>query len=421
MAEAAAAATVLQLIQFSGAVLTNCYAYISKAKSATNEIQKVINDVSGLEGILKHLNSLIQDDDSNRHKLLLSLAGPNGPLQACSQALDEMQKRLLALTQASSARRKLLWPLEEGKILDILRRLGEQKQTILLALAGDHAASDVSNAKQTKEVVDSFKNMQIKGDQAKVLRWLAGADPSTNYNTARKKHEKNTGSWLLQSPEFKSWKESDGSIMWLFGIPGAGKTILSSTVVDHLTIRDESLPAHPLAYFYFDFNDQGKQTAIGCLRSLTHQLCAHTAQIPDSIIALHAACHGRSASAAELTGALKVLLDETPKAYIVIDALDECKEEEGDRERTILFQTLSNLISSTKNLNLFFTSRPEPDIRDAMTELESIKMELKGDGVHDDISSYIISYLSNDLRMKKWPEDAKKAVISDLSSKANGM
>jgi ankyrin repeat domain-containing protein 50 len=226
MAELAAAATIIQLVQFSGVILTSCYDYISKAKSASGDIEKVINDVSGLEGILKRLHSLISDGEDERHALLKSLERPNGPFRACSQSLEELQKRLKILTEASSARRKLLWPLEEKKILEILRQLGEQKQTFILALAGDHAFSDEANAKQGKEAIDKLNEMKIKDERNKILNWLRGADPSTNYNTARKKHEKGTGDWLLQSEQFQTWKDANSHIMWLYGIPGAGKTIL---------------------------------------------------------------------------------------------------------------------------------------------------------------------------------------------------
>lgn len=103
MAELAAAATIIQLVQFSGVVLTSCYDYISKAKSASGDIEKVINDVSGFEGILKRLHSLISDGEDERHAFLKSLETPNGPFQDCFQALKELQKRLKILTEASSA------------------------------------------------------------------------------------------------------------------------------------------------------------------------------------------------------------------------------------------------------------------------------------------------------------------------------
>lgn len=231
MAEVAAAATVLQLIQFSGAVLSGCYDYVSKAQSANREVKKIINDVSGLEGILKRLHVLVSDESSNRHALLKSLARPNGPFDACLRALEDLRNRLAKLTNASSARRKLLWPLEEVRILELLRRLSEQKQTLILALVGGQVIDDDANAQQTRTIGEDIKSMQAKEERSKIIEWLGGTDPSTNYNTARRKHEDGTGEWLLNSEQFRSWKASHGDTMWLSGIPGAGKTILRYTIL----------------------------------------------------------------------------------------------------------------------------------------------------------------------------------------------
>ena len=63
MAELGIAASVVQLIQFSGAVLIGCYTYISKAKNVMKEIRQVINDVSGLKRVLKQLHLFVSSGD----------------------------------------------------------------------------------------------------------------------------------------------------------------------------------------------------------------------------------------------------------------------------------------------------------------------------------------------------------------------
>jgi ankyrin repeat domain-containing protein 50 len=222
----AEAATVIQLIQFSGMVLSACYDYINKARSANSDVEKIHADVSGLEGILRRLDSLMSSGDRDRHALLRSLGRPNGPFDACARALGELQKRLKSLTEASNARRRLLWPLEEGKIRDILGQLSEQKQTFILALVTEEAENGDSDAQQSRQMAVRMDDMRDREERSKILSWLRGSDPSTNYNAARKKHEKGTGDWLLRSEQFQTWQDGDGGVMWLHGIPGAGKTIL---------------------------------------------------------------------------------------------------------------------------------------------------------------------------------------------------
>lgn len=53
-----------------------------------------------------------------------------------------------------------------------------------------------------------------------VLGWLSRTDPSSNHNEARKKHEPETGDWLLQSEAYNKWKTSSSSMLWLYGKGG---------------------------------------------------------------------------------------------------------------------------------------------------------------------------------------------------------
>lgn len=58
MAELALALSIVSLIKLSNTVLTNCADYVDKVKNAPSDINKIINEVSGLEFILKRLSKL---------------------------------------------------------------------------------------------------------------------------------------------------------------------------------------------------------------------------------------------------------------------------------------------------------------------------------------------------------------------------
>ncbi|KAE8840610.1 hypothetical protein P3342_006908 [Pyrenophora teres f. teres] len=64
-----------------------------------------------------------------------------------------------------------------------------------------------------------------------IYRWLSPPDPSSNYQKALRQRQHDTGLWFLRGKPYKSWKTSVASSLWLHGIPGCGKTILSSTVL----------------------------------------------------------------------------------------------------------------------------------------------------------------------------------------------
>src|SRR5262245_51373211 len=108
----AEAATVIQLLHFSGQVLTFCYDYIDKAKNAPKEIQAIIDDIASLKGLLERLQNIANDPDDERFTLLKSLNRENGAFQTCSKCLAELDKKLKALAEASSTVRRLQWPLQ---------------------------------------------------------------------------------------------------------------------------------------------------------------------------------------------------------------------------------------------------------------------------------------------------------------------
>jgi hypothetical protein len=99
---------------------------------------------------------------------------------------------------------------------------------------------------------------------AQIERWLSPPDYSTNANLARKRRHPGTGTWLLNSHAFQEWKLGSRRHLWFYGLAGCGKTILSTTILDHLLQID----THTTLTFFFDFNDARKQKLEDLLRSL---------------------------------------------------------------------------------------------------------------------------------------------------------
>jgi hypothetical protein len=70
---------------------------------------------------------------------------------------------------------------------------------------------------------------RMDGQRESLLHWLSSVDPSSNYNSARKKHQSSTGDWLvLRNEEFRNWMQTENSLLWL---NGKGGWIPSNTFV----------------------------------------------------------------------------------------------------------------------------------------------------------------------------------------------
>ncbi|KAJ4315012.1 hypothetical protein N0V94_006178 [Neodidymelliopsis sp. IMI 364377] len=269
--------------------------------------------------------------------------------------------------------------------------------------------------------VPSKTNME-KEERAKIFAWLSAPDPSTNYNKALKQLLKGTGLWFLEGQEFAKWKTEDSSLLWLHGIPGSGKTILSSAIVQNLLDEDRIVGTSIKAYFFFDFKDTQKQDPDLMLRSLLSQMSQQCESMYTSLHTLYRSCEDgqRQPSTDALTRAIQRGVNKNRQAYIVFDALDECAQ------RTELMQMITTMIEwRFTGWHLLMTSRKEREIESYLEELLDCKntLSLKSHLVNHDIRHYVQKRLSEDKTLRKWAEDQsiREEIEEALMEGAQGM
>ncbi|KAH9038414.1 hypothetical protein EDB84DRAFT_1437191 [Lactarius hengduanensis] len=275
---------------------------------------------------------------------------------------------------------------------------------------------------------DHEKSTSITGNELRkdLRRWVAPPDPSVNFNTASGAHHEGTAAWCTEGITLTDWKTS-GSLLWIHGKPGSGKSILSSAIVRDIKSMSDAGSAF-LAYFYFDFKDTTKQDLRALLSSLLVQLSDQSDTFCDALSSLYSA-HKRGSeqpTVASLVQCLKDMLAamEQVPIYLIIDALDESPNDSGipsSREKVLeLVKELVDL--HHPNLRLCITSRPEYDIRTTLEPLVTQQVSLHDEsGQKQDISDYVIFVVRSDRRMKRWRDDDKDAVIENLTEKADGM
>ncbi|KAJ7870240.1 ankyrin repeat-containing domain protein [Mycena leptocephala] len=145
---------------------------------------------------------------------------------------------------------------------------------------------------------------QDSGLEVKLEQWLNA--PTQRRNTpAPAVSAKSLPVCGCSDIKFHSLARQPGKLLWIEGPSGAGKTILSSTVIEELFKHRGNNTA--IAYFYFDFSDDSKQSMEIALRRLVLQLSR--TEVP---------------TWAELLDLLQKLLQELGCTYLILDALDEC-------------------------------------------------------------------------------------------------
>ncbi|KAI9438390.1 hypothetical protein BJY52DRAFT_1217465 [Lactarius psammicola] len=311
---------------------------------------------------------------------------------------------------------------------DALKRLDKLTQEEALMAAAEIMRLTymvINDVKQLGNSIDDVKWSQVRES---LRRWVAPPDPSTNHNIACGIQHGGTAQWFFRGGMFQEWK-SAGSLLWIYGKPGSGKSILCSAIIQDIESLRKSGSAS-IGYFYFDFRDLDKQNRRNLLPSLLFQLSAQSSPCRDVLYRLYLEHDegSRAPSEAALAQCLKDMLIMTNQrpTYIILDALDECPNSSGipsPREQVL---TLAKELMDLRlpHLHICITSRPEFDIRATLGPLALHSVSLHDEsGQKKDIIDYVNSVVYSDFEtmMKRWREEDKKMVVESLSEKADGM
>ncbi|KAN0128638.1 hypothetical protein V8E53_013557 [Lactarius tabidus] len=291
----------------------------------------------------------------------------------------------------------------------------------------------MNDGKETKHVVQQLANSMddAKWDQVRecLRTWVPSPDPSTNHSIACGIQHDGSAQWFFRGRIFSEWK-STGSLLWIYGKPGSGKSILCSAIIQDIrTLSKAGLGS--IAYFYFDFRDLDKQNRRNLLPSLLVQLSAQSSLRCDIFHRLYLE-HEKGTQNPTETALMQCLRDmlsipDQPPIYIILDALDECPNSCGiPSSRAQVLSLVKQLMDlRLPHLHICVTSRPEFDIRATLGRLALHSVSLHDEsGQKEDIVDYVKSVVysdSDETMMKRWREEDKKMVVETLSEKADGM
>src|SRR5271156_6365135 len=186
-----------------------------------------------------------------------------------------------------------------------------------------------------QEGVVELSRHQQDQERVTILNWLTPMDYAPQQNDYIRRRQPGTGQWLLDSAEFKTWVETNKQTLLCLGIPGAGKTILTSFVVEVLRGRFQDDLSVGIAYLYCDFRRQDEQKAEDLLASLLKQLTQGLPSLPDTVKSLYYkhTVYGTWPSLDEISRSLQSVAALYSRVFIIVDALDECRASDDSRAR----------------------------------------------------------------------------------------
>lgn len=251
---------------------------------------------------------------------------------------------------------------------------------------------------------------------------MSPPDTSSNYRKALEQRQPGTGAWFLEHKRYLNWTAGPTRFLWLHGIPGCGKSVLSATILEDISkLANQGVDSF-VAYFYFDFNDPQKRNSESMVRSILSQLIRRGDTVSPAVLSLYSSYENgeKDAPLEVYLDALRQTMSDLPFVYVVFDALDECSD------RDVLMKIFLSMADwNLENLHILFTSRKERDIEISLEDLVDAEdiIGIQGEQVDLDIRSYILGRLHRDKALQKWTKDKaiQDKIMSALMEKACGM
>lgn len=268
-------------------------------------------------------------------------------------------------------------------------------QLRLLASTNNHV---VEIRKTQNEDKEERRHNKILSEDANILDWLTMEDYHLNqFQDFRDQGQDGTGQWLLDSDSFRAWKKGtmeDGTpaepTLFCKGMPGAGKTMISTIVIQHLVDSEANAtkPKVGLAFFYFNYKRHQTVKAMEVFRILLKQLASQcTPGLPQELKELHDTCQSGQIKVLptfrQLIKVFRATLRYFSRTFIVLDALDECPVTDGVRNKII--STLQDLqrdeVDGRIAYSGFATAREIPEIEEGFRGCAKLQIYARDEDV----------------------------------------
>jgi hypothetical protein len=252
-------------------------------------------------------------------------------------------------------------------------------------------------------------------------------DVKTNIYQTRGAALKESYEWILSHPQFQRWRDGNESqVLWVKGDPGKGKTMLLCGILDELgrTTKLENPQAKiSLSFFFCQATVPQLSNTCAVLRGLIYMLMKQQPSLLSHLQERFMDTGEPRFGDAEAWAALcNMFVDivrhsSLDKIYIVVDALDECVQDQGKLLQFILKETKGlpsvKWITSSRN---HIVQRTRLDDSQSILSLE---LQENAESVSLAIGAYITNRIT-ELESLQDNDTLLKYVQQTLQKKAEG-
>lgn len=415
------AASIAQLIKATSKVIK----YVDEVKDAPSQRENLDLETANFMPLLVMLKQRTLPTVANEEWIssIRSLGAPEGPIPQLEASMSQLAEKLKIRKKKRGG--DLRWPSDKKECTAILSKIERTKLLIGLALQDDLLNLTLAlkedfgtvseNVKAITKNITQLKIQQHSVEDQKVLGWLSSRTFGDRQRDVYEKMTVGTGNWIFETPEFQSFMATNDKMLLCTGMPGAAKTVLTSCIVNHLEtaffIRNIGI-----AYVYCNYKEPD-QTAGTLMMSLLRQAVQSKHTLPDQINDLYNTHLARKTrpSLAEITDLIRVIAQTYSRGFILIDALDEYREQ--DETQRTLISALQHLGS---DVHLLVTTRHvlliESEFGDAM------RVEIRASDKN--IAAYLLKRIDSAKQIQSIiasKPDLQSQIIEKITKNCQGM
>lgn len=310
------------------------------------------------------------------------------------------------------------WGLFECRFKLILQKLALHCDLLDKEAAAAHFLEMKQDRDKRQLAVDAYEQERRNKMAQDVFRWLSAEESQQEDQLIRisDKRQLETCDWVLKDPQMKSWIEDDcgDAILWMTGIPGAGKSFLCSLLIQNLQTQRKIRNLSTLYYFCGHQSSSANTCAI-ILRTLAYQFLQ---QNLDMAPLIHQAYlqKGSNLSASAMTRLLTQVLPTSEVSRIVIDGIDEY---DHVAQQEILKSLIEIRKSADHCCKLLVSSRDEPQIQKPLATKNHLRL---GEKTVDGLNLFIKVRVKDLQASSSWMDAALVSLAEQrLRFKAKGM
>ncbi|KAI0099457.1 WD40 repeat-like protein [Daldinia grandis] len=325
-----------------------------------------------------------------------------------------------------------LWKTFDSKFSPILHSLCKRRE--LLESEKSSAAlyeiqrlrKDISTThKECRQQIDEERRKNHKAQISHIKERLE----APNYGVDQEMATENilidgSGDWIFKNNEFQAWRSPvlGHSVLYINGIPGAGKTTLVSSVIRKLLDDKHSATvSYYVAYFYFKHQQPGKKSHNSLLRSILDQLIIQDPAMSDHMFKKISVMDSPSL---RLTKTLEALVKEAlgchQISYIVVDGLDESTPKEAERSVEWLLSLVKGRSrNTTTSLRILFCGQRDGVLDNLLADEPSISLESSAHT--EDIKGYCSRFCERIGDKFGISQEFQNDIACRISNGANGM